>query len=151
MKTNSLKFRFLMSGLTLIITLCIVLFSCQKEEITSINEPFDYEQIGIEHNKGLDYVFEYLKKEGVGKTSNLKSATNIFDLTKEATLSYAKTSKIFNGIDYDKLPLIYQDFNGNKLKSAGIDELATSIGSEIELSSSQIFFLNELDKVISNL
>ncbi len=140
-----------MSGLTLIITLCLVFFSCQKEEITSIKEPFDFEQIGIEHNKGLDYVFEYLKKEGVGKTSNLKSATNIFDLTKVATLSYAKTSEIFDGIDYDKLPLIYQDFDGNKLKSAGVDELATSIGSEIELSSSQTFFLNELDKAISNL
>lgn len=43
------------------------LISCQKEKTTTPDISFDYEQIGIEHNKGLDYIFEYLKEKKINK------------------------------------------------------------------------------------
>ena len=116
-----------------------------------MNELFDYEQIGIEHNKGLDYVFDYLKKEELGGRLSLKRINNVFDLTKQATISFAKTSDITKDIDFDKLPLIFQPFNQNKVKSAGTDKLTSSIETEIELSQLQVLFLNRLDEVMSNL
>lgn len=151
MKTKVSKFSFLLSGLTLTIIMCMFFFSCQKEENVSMNELFDYEQIGIEHNKGLDYVFDYLKKEELGGRLSLKRINNVFDLTKQATISFAKTSDITKDIDFDKLPLIFQPFNQNKVKSAGTDKLTSSIETEIELSQLQVLFLNRLDEVMSNL
>lgn len=151
MKTKVSKFIFLLSGLTLSVIMSLFFFSCQKNEIEPTNEPFDYEQIGIEHNKGLDYVFENLKKEELSGKLSIERVDNLFDLTKQATISFTKTSVITKNIDYSKLPLIFQTFNHNKLKSAGTDELTTSIETEIELSQLQILFLNRLDEVMSNL
>ncbi len=151
MKTKASKIIFSLSGLTLAIVTSLMFFSCQKEEIVSTNESFDYEQIGVEHNKGLAYIFEYLKDKGVGKKSNLKGATDIFELTKKATLSFAQTSKITKDSDYDKLPLTFKSFNYSTLKSAGMNELVSSISSEIELSQLQISYFNQLDQIMSNL
>ena len=151
MKTKVFKFRFLQLSLIFTTVMCLFFFSCQEDEIVPIDESFDYELIGIDHNKGLDYIFEYLKDEGVGAKTELKSATDIFDLTKQATLSFAKTSTITNGVNYAKLPLTFQSFNQNTLKSAGINELSSSIQSEVELTPLQISILNELDQTMSNL
>ncbi len=151
MKTNIIKLEFLQLSLIFTTAMCLFFYSCQEDEIMPVDEPFDYEQIGIEHNKGLDYIFEYLKKQGVGVKTELKSAINLFDLTKQATLSFAKTSKITKGVNYDKLPLVYQSFDRNTLKSAGIDELSRSIQSEVELTPLQISILDELDQTMSNL
>ena len=96
MKTKVLKLRFLLSSLTLTIIMCLFFFSCQKEETVPINEPFDYEQIGIEHNKGLDYVFEYLKEKGVGKKIGLKSTTNISQLIDNATVAFLEEEANFD-------------------------------------------------------
>ncbi|MCT4624858.1 MAG: hypothetical protein N4A46_14650 [Schleiferiaceae bacterium] len=124
--------------------------SCQKDEPVTKKQSFDYEQIGIEHNKGLDYIFEYLKKEGVNKNSKLKNSTEIFELTKQATLSFAKASTITKDVDFNKLPLTFKSFNRNTLKSAGTNDIVTSIQSEINLSPLQITYLNQLDEIMSN-
>jgi|UPI000838590D hypothetical protein len=127
------------------------LISCQKEKTTTPDISFDYEQIGIEHNKGLDYIFEYLKEKKINKKSALRSTTNIFDLIEQATLSFAKTSKILRNVNHKELPLTFQNFNREVLKSAGNNNLTYLINSKINLNPSQITFLNELDNVISNL
>lgn len=54
-------------------------------------------------------------------------------------------------VDSDKLPLSFQSFSRSKLKSTGTDNLTSSIGSEIELSSLQVSFFNQLDEIMSNL
>ena len=121
MKTKVFKTKFLLSGLTLTIIMCLFFFSCEKEEIVPINEPFDYEQIGIEHNKGLDFVFEHLKKEGVGRKSELKSATNISKLVDNATIEFLEKEA---GFDKESNINAISNFMGktpNNLKSAQID------------------------------
>lgn len=81
----------------------------------------------------------------------MRSTTNIFDLIEQATLSFAKTSKILRNVNHKGLPLTFQNFNREVLKSAGNNNLTYLINSKINLNPSQITFLNELDNVISNL
>lgn len=151
MKTKVSKYNLLFSRISLLLIGSIFFLSCQKEEVDNKKVFFDYEQIGIEHNAGLNYIFEYLKNGDVNKDSKLKSSSDIFNLTKQATLSFAQISKITKGVDYSKLPLTFQSFNRSTLKSAGTNELVASISSEIDLSSNQKLFLNQLDEVMSNI
>lgn len=151
MKTKDSKLRFLLSGLTLITFLCVFLFSCHKEDVASINTCFDYEQIGIEHNKGLDYIFEYLKKEGVGKEGiGLKSGLNIFDLIEAATLSFTKTLDSEKDVDYNGIKLTFRHFESNTLKSASVNNLSVAIQPHVNITPLQISFLDRLDTIMSN-
>jgi len=62
-----------------------LIFSCQHENLTTPNQTFNYDQIGIEHNKGLDYVFESLKKQkqdGINP-DELKTYLNIVESSSE--------------------------------------------------------------------
>ncbi|MEA1886012.1 MAG: hypothetical protein U9N72_02225 [Bacteroidota bacterium] len=127
------------------------LTNCERENALINNSNIDYEQIGIEHNRGLDYIFEALKKEDFGNASELRNFDNIFELSKQATLDFSRESIITKDVDFDELSSILQRFNLTKFKSAGTNELTSEIASQIELTSLQISFFNELDEIISNL
>jgi hypothetical protein len=158
MKTQIFRIKFLLSGLTLTVIMGLFFFSCQKDEITPTNEPFDYEQIGIEHNKGLDYVFEYLKEEKVGKKSNLKNATNILSLAEKATVEFLNKNRYFNTANKKtateraiKVFNTYKDFSvKNKLKSATSDKLWTDDVDNL-LTDNQKVLLSEINSAISDL
>ncbi len=135
--------------ISLILGLC--LFSCQKNESAYREKVFDYEQIGIDHNKGMEYIFEYLKSETVNKQTDLRNAPAIFDLTEQATLSLIQREKIINKLNFDQITPIFEKFNFDISRSGEADDLVSSIHSKIPLSDIQIYYLNQLDEIISNL
>ena len=61
-----------------------VITSCEdKQEVVKKNSFIDYELIGIEHNKGLDFVFKYVKQESQSK--NLKTPLDFMLLVEKGT------------------------------------------------------------------
>lgn len=81
-------------------SLCLVTASVAAQAQSAI--PDDWQtrcnQVGIDHNKGLDYVFDYLKKAGAGRTSKMKRE-DVFVLAERGVIafmgtgSYAKNEK----------------------------------------------------------
>jgi hypothetical protein len=130
-------------GIMLIAIFSIVFPGCEKDdEIAQIDEVFDYEQLGVEHNRGLDYVFEYLKKEGNDKDSNLKSSKNQFLLAKEATEKYMNQKSIYKGYNYafsSNFPDLTSSLHSNSLKSAAVP-LEDIILSELQTEDAVSIF-----------
>ena len=60
-------------GLAILSICSIGFWGCEKNEVIDIPNYEIYQEIGMEHNNGLDYVFDELKKANVSKTT-LKSA-----------------------------------------------------------------------------
>src|SRR6218665_2248471 len=69
-------------------SLCLVTASVAAQAQSAI--PDDWQarcyQVGIAHNKGLDYVFDYLKKAGAGRTSKMKREDGFDEKNKKEEL-----------------------------------------------------------------
>ena len=68
-----MKSKFLVLSLFLFLLSSIVILSCQKEENILNSKLIDYEQIGIEHNLGLEFIYDYLVEENKKKELSSQS------------------------------------------------------------------------------
>lgn len=151
MKTKVLKSKILLSTLLLIVISGLIISSCQKEDIVQENKPIDYEQLGVEHNKGLEFIFDYLKQNKVLENKKSNDIDNVFDLTKQATILFTKTSDVAEHIILKEDSKVFSSFNQNRLKSSVYEDPIKIIETEVELTPLQISFLNQLGSAISNI
>lgn len=117
--TNFKNFRNFTAGILGIAILSLGLYSCNNDEsvinndetvfsksINSLNEELrniNFEQIGILHNEGLDYIYDkiLLSPSVLNENDNVVNQF-IFDKTEE----YLQDTEYFNGFDTGILPLI---------------------------------------------
>jgi len=158
MKRNFLNFGFLISGIFVIILLGTSLISCEKlESNTNLEEEIDYELIGAEHNKGLDYVFNYVKQKTSKENTKLKSKSDFLILVEEGTQEFLKNNDLLQNevekniaINESKKPyLFYSYIIKNDLKSATLEKLWPDDVDNL-LTNKQKEILNEMNEIISN-
>jgi hypothetical protein len=131
----------------LIMTKC----SSNNEEKISEGVNFEYELIGVEHNKGLDYVFEKLKKENADKGTTLRSSSDLSFLIKKASINFTLESEFGKGLEYNQMEGFLNSFgeielrSGNTKNSGGI----ISVLGKVELTPLQIHYINQLDDILS--
>lgn len=135
--------------ISVLLGLCI--FACNENTNENSKQAIAYEEIGKEHNNGLDFVFNYLKKNNFKIENNSTDQEAIFKIANHGTLMFTNESDFFTGIEKEKIILTFFTNDLNLLKSLGANELASSIESEIELSAIQISFFNQLDDIMSEL
>jgi len=134
-----------------------VLTSCdKKQDVVKNNSFIDYELIGIEHNKGLDFVFEYVKQESQNK--NVKNPLDFMLLVEKGTQEFIKTAQVFQNetnreiaLNESKKPfLFYSSYtSSNNLKTSTLDKLyPTDVEHLLSLKQKEI--LNELNEILSN-
>lgn len=153
-----MKTKFLIIGVLFFAILSIFLISCEKsQKETDITEFSDYELIGIEHNKGLDYVFEYVKQSISKEETQLKSATDFLLLVEKGTQEFIKTNELFQNdatreiaLKESREPfLYYSSRNFSNMKSATLENLYPSDKEDL-LTAKQKEILNELNTILSN-
>lgn len=153
-----MKFKFLILGVLFSAIISAFLLSCDKsQEEVDANSFSDYELIGLEHNKGLDFVFEYVKQESQKQKADLKSATDFMVLVENGTQEFIKTSQVFQNetnkeiaLNESKKPFhFYSSYSSNNLKSSTLENLYPSDVEDL-LSLKQKEILNELNEILSN-
>lgn len=151
MKSNYLKSRLLLAKLFLLMVSVLITISCQKEETSELPELINYEQIGIEHNNGLAFILEQLKESNTSKMIKSNETENLFDLAKDATITFAKESEIAEHISIDADSRLFSNYSPKLLKSATSEDPIDEISEEVELSAIQSAYMEELKIIMSNL
>ncbi len=122
-------------GICCLISIGFLFQSCEKEEIDLNNNEVDYELIGIEHNKGLEYIFEQLKSKNKSlKSTSINGDNEYFKLTNSLTKEFINEKSVFSS----KSELYNAEYNdlsneGIQLKSSSIDKrnvLSNALESE---------------------
>ncbi|GHT53167.1 hypothetical protein AGMMS49982_15480 [Bacteroidia bacterium] len=156
MKTifKNLKIRVFSVSIVLMSVLLSGVFmqSCSNEDEidTATNINSDFETMGQEHNKGLDYIYEQLKKNQGSNDVTLRSASSIFDIVKDASVQFISESDYGINIEKEK---IYEIVNStseiNSLRSATANNnLNTDV---LVLTDKQQHYLNKYNKIIESL
>ncbi len=147
---------FTTSVIMLLLFSLIGFWGCEGYDNIDIPNYEIYQKIGIEHNNGLDYVFEELKKSDVSKIG-LKSANlseDIFEIAQNATKDFI--AKTFDLSD-ENLSLVNLQIakafdktskNEVNLKSANAHLYESK--TEALLTDTQINFLDELNAIMSD-
>jgi hypothetical protein len=103
-----------------------------------------FKSIGIEHNKGLEYTFNYLKENGV---SNKMSISEIKELSKEGALKF-----LSNKMSNNELILMNEfadnTFGNSNVKLSSVD-LSNLIGG-FNVSNELVSVFEELDEICNN-
>lgn len=153
-----MKFKFLILGVLFSAIISAFLLSCDKsQEEVDANSFNDYELIGLEHNKGLDFVFQYVKQESQKQRGNLNNVTDFMLLVEKGTQEFIKTSQVFQNEANREIALnesketfaFYSSYNSNSLKSSTLENLWPSDKEDL-LSTKQKEILIELNGVLSN-
>lgn len=143
-------------GLAILSICSIGFWGCEKNEVIDIPNYEIYQEIGMEHNNGLDYVFDELKKANVSKTT-LKSANlnnDIFEIAQKATEDFVKRTFEMSNENLSNANLqISKAFantlkNGARLKSGKANLYDNEMAAS--LSDLQIDLLDELNKIMSD-
>jgi len=141
-----------------IITVSFIAFSfftsCQKDKLVKKNNQFNYEEVGIQHNKGLDFVYNYLS---VQKTKeNLINAKNILTISEQGTYKFLQENNLLIDKNVDiaikeaSVPFkIYKSNLQNNLKSGNLEHLWPDNVDSL-LTNIQKQYLNELNDIINN-
>jgi len=141
-----------------IITVSFIAFtfftSCQKDKLVKKDNKFNYEEVGIQHNKGLDFVYNYLS---VQKTKeNLINAKNILTISEQGTYKFLQENNLLIDKNVDiaikeaSVPFkIYKSNLQNNLKSGNLEHLWPDNVDSL-LTNIQKQYLNELNDIINN-
>jgi hypothetical protein len=106
--------------------------------------------IGIEHNKGLDYVFEKLKKETVDKGITLRSSSDLSALIKEASINFTLESEFGKDLDFNRVEGFLNSFDEIELRSGNTNTGGIiSVLGKVELTPLQIHYIHQLDDILS--
>ncbi len=128
---------------------------CNKEtELTKSNiiKAEDFEYIGIEHNNGLDFIFNKLDSILSIKSPELKSAIDIREIAKSATKEFMEKFNIHKDVKTSLLNIINKNFSRSSTisnKSAEVNIFQDLLIQE-SLSKNQILLLGKLEKIILN-
>lgn len=142
----------------MIVFICLFLNSCEKKvDSDPVDPPFDYEQIGIEHNEGLDFVFNYLKQKTSVNKSVLTSPDSFLSLAEQGTQSFLSDNELLENdagrsiaLGESKKPfVIYSNCLKNNLKSATLAGLWPS-GMDNSVTNNQKAILSEMDDILNN-
>ena len=156
MKTQITQFYFIQLITVVFIFNFLFFGSCKKEEPASNESSFNYEQIGIIHNSGLDYVFNYVKEKTANNKSVLKSQDDLLSLVEEGTREFLTENEIFDeagrkiALKESKKPFVfYSDCLKDNLKSSTLAGLCPS-ELEIYLTNNQKTILSEMDEIFND-
>lgn len=84
---------FFISSILVILIGIISFISCQQEDNTSIDSLNNYDKVGKLHNEGLEYVFDYLKKN-TPTTRSKNRANQLRELSEKAVRKFLKKKEI---------------------------------------------------------
>ncbi len=138
----------------------VVFYSCSKEEsrvnLAEVPNYEVYQAIGVEHNNGLDYVFEQLKavQEQEGKASfRTKASSSVFALAEQATKDFMAERFEMNAEDLlntqEHISAMFK--HPLRSKSSSNEELNLyDADLKKELSDLQIKLLDDLNLVMSD-
>ncbi len=149
---------YLILGVLFFAIISVFLISCEKsKEDTDVAKFKDYELIGEEHNKGLDYVFEYVKQATSKSETQLKSTTDFLLLVEKGTQEFIKTNEFLQNevnreiaLKESKEPfLYYSSCSTSNLKSATLENLWPNEKGDL-LTAKQKEILTELNTILSN-
>ena len=156
MKTKITRFYFIRSVTVVFIFNFLFIGSCTKEKTSSEVTPFDYEQIGIIHNNGIDYVFNYVKEKTGYYEAELKTQEDLLSLVEEGTREFLRKNEIFDkqgreiALEESKKPFVfYSDCLMDNLKSATMESFCSS-EVEVFLTNNQIAILSEMDEIFND-
>ena len=137
-----------------LLVLMMLVFSCQKNEV-ELQQKNEFSQIGLMHNQGLDYVFNYIKKN---KGAAILDKDNYISLAEVATKEFINTT--FIELTQAELEIINSNIESvnkslkkyTEARIANGTELYQSVISEVEnsLTQNQTSYLNELFNIIIN-
>lgn len=153
MKIKVVKFNF--AQLLMVVFLFVSFIACDRDEALQEVAFFDYEQIGVIHNRGIDYVFNYVKEKTVHCKPEMKTGEALLHLVEEGTREFLKKSDLFDepgmeiALEESKKPFIfYNDCLKDNLKSSTMTSVCLS---EIEalLTHNQKAILIEMDEVFN--
>lgn len=153
---NSIKKSFyaLLSIITISFLVSFFFTSCQKNEIIKEDNQFNYEKIGIQHNKGLDFVYNYLSEQKLN--DNLKKAKDILSISEQGTYKFLQENNLLTNKNVDiaikeaSVPFaIYKSNLQNNLKSGNLEHLWPDNVDSL-LTNVQKQYLNDLDDIINN-
>ena len=133
------------------------IFGCTtiEDDISSgINVKIDYERIGDEHNKGLDYVYEQLKVIQENKDVQLRSAggsENIHKVVADACASFVLSSDYGKDVEKEKIAEIFElSFNENSLRSASADDFFNNTVNFEILTKKQQKYVDKFQAIFSS-
>jgi len=135
--------------------LIVFVYSCNQEDKLVLSPTFDYEQIGINHNKGLDYIFESLKKQKELIKGDVQTYMSIVEV---AGVEYVEASNY--KISAESMDLIKEGISVSvgKFKNFSVARLSSSedlytqiIGdSDSLLSKVQRDYIHEILSLMEN-
>lgn len=103
LKVSEFRSTIYMNLSSLIVTI-VLIFSCQPSDLKINADLVDYDQIGREHNQGLDAIFESLKSlKTSGRLSNARSG-EFLDVIENVTIDFTlKNHSDLSGSSVDEL------------------------------------------------
>ncbi len=156
MKNNNFNLLTLISSFILILVVSFTIFSCQKDNTNTLTneKTIDYELIGNEHNKGLDYVYNYVKTEKA--KGNLKSSIDFLTIAEEGTREFLKNSKLLQEKENQKIAIkasekpfnVYKTFAYKNVSDVNTENLWTDDVDDV-LTDIQKQILNEMNDIVS--
>jgi hypothetical protein len=136
---------------TLFVHSCLQNKSDMVQSIES-SASINFEKIGSEHNKGLDYIFEQIKNNsGVSKEIKLKGAKSLYQIVEDASIAFVSKSDYGKSVNSEELAeIINLTYKGNLLKSYET-RVMTNIDELDFLSPEQKDYIRKYENIISSL
>ena len=147
------SFYTLLSLIAISFFVSIFITSCQKDVMLNKDNQFNYEKVGIQHNQGLDFVYNYLSEQKLN--GNLKNAKNILSISEQGTYKFLQENNLITDNNVDiaikeaSVPFaIYKSNLQNNLKSGNLEKLWPDNVDSL-LTNIQKQYLNKLDNIIN--
>lgn len=147
-----------MKNLILSAIIALALCSCQKERNIQNSKLIDYEQIGTEHNFGLEFIYDYLVEENKKKELSSQSIDELVNKVSDANFMFLEDKQYaldLNEASCRKMndKIFYQVLYSENLKSAKSDK--TSIeqileNQEVELTENQIIYFQKISNCLQS-
>lgn len=135
---------------SLLIVVSIILVACKKETSIQQIKIADYEEIGVLHNEGLNFVLESFRENKVGNKISLQNLQEIYAIIEESSLSFSKETFGLKDNECKKLELNLEEMD-LLIKAISKDEgITNQILSEINLSEQQIYYFNKIENIMSD-
>ncbi|MDR1341509.1 MAG: hypothetical protein LBK58_15880 [Prevotellaceae bacterium] len=154
MKINFFYFGLILACMTLT---GIFMQSCSNEEGLASDVIIDFEKIGFEHNRGLDYVFEHLKNNLESKDVRLKSANNIFKsaddifkLAEDASIDFVHKSDYGKFVSKEKFSGIVNLTSMRPLLKSSEAGVAINPEELITLTPNQAYYIDKYRNIIAS-
>jgi hypothetical protein len=148
------KIKLALVGTVLLTIIGYSFQSCSNEDEmdtdVAANINIDFEKIGREHNKGLDYIYEQLKKNQEGNSVKLRSTTSSFDIAEDASVQFVTASDYGKGIEKEKMyEIVKLSSERISLRSANANEIINTDNLEF-LTDKQQQYLNKYKEIIKS-